>query len=61
MSNNIVKDNLTNLKSKKSSNPILIKKKKTPIKNIQNNKNIKDNVINLTSKINPHHVLNKFL
>jgi hypothetical protein len=44
---NIVKDNLIDLTSKTSSNPILIKQKITLIENIQNNNNI------------PHHVFNK--
>jgi len=56
---NIIKDNLIDLTSKNSSNPILIKEKISPIENIQNNNNIKDNVIGPTSKNIPHHVFNK--
>ncbi len=47
---NVIKDNLADLTSINSSNPILIKEKKTLIENIQNNKNIKDNVIGPISK-----------
>jgi hypothetical protein len=53
---NIVKDNLIDLRSK---NPILIKEKIIPIGNIQNNNNIKDNVIGPSSKNIPCHVYNK--
>jgi hypothetical protein len=46
---NVVKDNLIDLTSINSSNPILIKEI-TPIENIQNNSNIKNNVIGPMSK-----------
>jgi hypothetical protein len=56
---NIIKDNLIDLTSKNSSNPILIKPKITQIENIQNNNYIKDNVIGPSSKNISHHVFNK--
>jgi hypothetical protein len=56
---NIVLNNFTDLTSKNSSNPILIKEKITPIENLQNNNNIKYNVIGPTSNNNSHHVFNK--
>jgi hypothetical protein len=56
---NIVKDNLIDLTSKDSSNPILIKEKITLIENIQDNNNIKNNVIGPSSKNISHHVFNK--
>jgi len=56
---NIVKDNLIDLTSKNSSNPILIKEKITLIENIQDNNNIKNNVIGPSSKNISHHVFNK--
>jgi hypothetical protein len=56
---NIVKDNLIDLTSKNSSNPILIKEKIIPIEKIQNNNNIKDNFIGSSNKNISHHVFNK--
>jgi hypothetical protein len=56
---NIVKNNLIDLTSKHSSNPILIKEKITLIETIQDNNNIKDNVIGPSSKNISHHVFNK--
>jgi hypothetical protein len=50
---NIVEENLIDLKNKNSSN--ILKK----IEIIQNNKNMKDNVIGLVSKNIPRHVFNK--
>jgi hypothetical protein len=56
---NIVKDNLIDLTSQNSSNPILIKPKITQIENIQNNNNIKNNVIGPSNKNISQHVFNK--